>query len=137
MKLAKKITIAAAMALWAGLFLAAQKPADLVGTWSGEATLEGQDGPNTLTLVLELKEGKLTGHMTDQYGGVNGEIKDIVLEKSAFNFTAPAIFKQSMYGQSRQGSILFKMELSGDSMKGEIEIPEMSAKGTWQAAKNK
>jgi len=131
MKLAKKITVAAAMALWASLFLAAEQPADLVGTWSGEATLEGQDGPNTLTLVLELKERKLAGRMTDQYGAINSEIKDIVLEQGTFKFTASAMLPQG------PGSILFKMELSGDGMKGEIEIPEMSAKGTWQATKQK
>lgn len=132
MKLAKRTMMAAAMALWAGLFLAAQKPADLIGTWSGEATLEGQDGPNTLTLVLELKEGKLTGQMTDQFGAINSEIQDIVLEKGAFNFTAPA-----MLPQGGQGGILFKMVLSGDTMKGEIELPEIEAKGTWQATRNK
>jgi len=131
MKLKKKVAVAAAMALWAGLFLAAQKPADLAGTWTGEATLEGQDGPNTLTLVLEIKEGKLVGQMTDQYGAINSEIKDIALEKGAFIFTATAMLPQGL------GGILFKMVLSGDSMKGEIEIPEMSAKGTWQATKNK
>lgn len=132
MNLAKKTVVAAAMALWAGLFLAAQKPADLVGTWSGEATLEGQDGPNTLTLVLEIKEGKLVGRMTDQFGAINSEITDIVLEKGAFNFTASA-----MLPQGEQGGILFKMVLNGDSMKGEFELPEMKAKGTWQATKNK
>jgi hypothetical protein len=115
-----------------GLFAAAQQPADMVGTWSGEATLEGMDEPNILTLVLEMKEGKLAGHMTDQYGAVDSDVKDIVLEQGAFNFTAPV-----MLPQGGQGSILFKMRLSGDSMKGEIEIPEMSAKGTWQATKQK
>jgi hypothetical protein len=34
-------------------------------------------------------------------------------------------------------SIKFKMTLSGDSMKGEIEVPEMSMKGAWEAAKRK
>jgi len=29
------------------------------------------------------------------------------------------------------------MKLSGDGMRGEIEIREMSAKGTWQASKQK
>ena len=35
-----------------GICLFAQKPADLVGTWVGEANLEGMD-PNELTLVLD------------------------------------------------------------------------------------
>jgi hypothetical protein len=129
---AKKTTVIAAIGLWVGLLAAAQQPADLAGTWSGEATLEGMDEPNILTLVLEMKEGKLAGHMTDQYGAVHSDVKDIVLEQGAFNFTAPV-----MLPQGGQGSILFKMRLNGDSMKGEIEIPEMSAKGTWQATKQK
>jgi len=132
MNLAGKCALIAALALWMSPFLAAQQQAEMAGTWSGEATLTGMDEPNILTLKLELKEGKLAGHMTDQYGAVNGEIKDIVLEQGAFNFTVPV-----MLPQSGQGSILFKMEFSGDAMKGEIEIPEISAKGTWQAAKQK
>jgi hypothetical protein len=133
MSLTRKAAAATAMALSLILFLAAQQPADLVGTWSGEATLEGMDEPNTMTLVLALKEdGKLAGRMTDQYGTVDSEIKDIVLEQGAFNFTVPV-----MLPQGGQGNILFKMKLSSDGMKGEIEIPEMSAKGTWQATKQK
>jgi len=131
MKMARKTAQVAALVLLVGLFMAAQQPAELVGTWSGEATLEGMPGTNTLTLVLELKEGKLAGHMTDQYGSIDGDIKDIVLEQGAFNFSAEVKF------DGNQGNILFKMKLSGDAMKGEIEIPEMSAKGTWQAAKQK
>jgi len=104
----------------------------MVGTWSGEATLEGMDEPNTMTLILELKEGKPAGHMTDQFGAVDADLKDIVLEQGAFNFTVPV-----MLPQGGEGSILFKMKINGDGMKGEIEIPEMSAKGTWQATKQK
>lgn len=131
MNLARKTMVIAAIVLWVGFLAAAQQPADLAGTWSGEATLESLDQPNILTLILELKEGKLAGHMTDQFGAVDGDIKDIVLEQGAFNFSAPVDF------DGQQGNILFKMKLSGDSMKGEIEIPEMSSKGTWQATKQK
>jgi hypothetical protein len=132
MNLTTKATMIAAMALWAALSVASQQPADLAGTWSGEATLENMDRPNVLTLVLELKEGKLAGHMTDQFGSIDSDIKDIVLEQSAFNFTAPA-----MLPQGGEVSILFKMKVDGDSMKGEIEIPDMGAQGTWQATRQK
>jgi len=132
MRLTWKTTVAGATALWVSLFGFAQQPADLVGTWSGEATLEGMDEPNTMTLILELKEGKLAGHMTDQFGAVDADLKDIALEQGAFNFTVPV-----MLPQGGEGSILFKMKLNGDGMTGEIEIPEMSAKGTWQATKQK
>jgi hypothetical protein len=132
MRIRLKIAIFAALALWASLFVSAQQPADMVGTWSGEATLTGMDEPNTLALKLELKEGKLAGHMTDQFGAVDADLTDIVLEGSAFNFTVPL-----MLPQGGEGKILFKMKLSGESMKGEIEIPEMTATGTWQATKQK
>jgi hypothetical protein len=136
MNLAKKTTVIAAIALWVGLLAAAQQPADLAGTWSGEATLDTTDKPDVLTLVLELKDGKLAGRMTDQYGAIDGEIKDIVLENGSFNF-ATSVNYASANSEGHQGTILFKMKLSGDTMKGEIEIPEMSAKGTWQATKQK
>jgi hypothetical protein len=132
MRIAKKVMAITAMALWMGFALAAQQPADLVGTWSGEATLEGEDQPNTLTLVLELKDGKLAGHMTDEFDAVNADAKDIVLEQGAFNFTVPVTLPQG-----GQGSIQFKMKVEGDTMKGDIEIPEMGAKGTWQATRQK
>ena len=132
MRLARKTTVVAALALWVSLFLGAQQPADLVGTWSGEATLEGMDEPNILTLRLELKEGKLAGRMTDQFGAVDADLRDIVPDQNAFNFAVPV-----MLPQGGAGSILFKMKLGSDGMKGEIEIPEMSAKGTWQATRQK
>jgi hypothetical protein len=132
MRIAKKAMAIAATVLWMGMILAAQQPSGMVGTWSGEATLEGMDEPNTLTLVLELKDGKLAGHMTDQFGAVDADAKDIVLEQGAFNFTMPVVLPQG-----GQGSILFKMKVDVDTMKGEIEIPEMSAKGAWQATKKK
>ena len=129
----ERIVIAATAAvLLAGLALSAQQPSGLAGTWSGEATLEGQDGPNTLTLVLEMKEGKIAGHMTDQYGAIDADIKDAVLEKDAFNFTVPVYLPDG-----GQGVINFRMKVSGDAMKGEIEVPEMAVKGTWEAAKQK
>ena len=132
MKLAKNGTMFAALAILASLFLAAQQPADLVGTWSGDATLEGMDEPNTLTLVLEMKEGKLAGHMSDQFGAIDADIKNVVFEKDAFHFTVPVVLPQGA-----EGVITFKMKLLENLMKGEIEIPEMSAKGAWQATKEK
>lgn len=124
--------LAAVLSLFA-LVLEAQKPADLVGTWSGLATLEGLDAPNELTLVLELKEGQLAGILTDQYGTINGfPISDVVLDKGTLSFASPVVGPGG-----DQISIKFKMTLSGDSMKGEIEVPEMSMKGAWEAAKRK
>jgi hypothetical protein len=132
MRIAKKGMAITAVALWMGLVLAAQQPADLVGTWSGDATLEGLDEPNTLTLVLEMKEGKLAGHMTDQYEAIDSDISDIVLEQDVFSFSVTVL-----YGPGNQGTAKFKMKVLENIMKGELEIPEMSAKGAWQATKQK
>ncbi len=132
MKSITKTTVVAALAIGASLFLGAQQPADMAGTWSGEATLTGMDEPNIMTLKLDLKEGKLAGHMTDQFGAVDADLKDIVLEGGIFNFTVPL-----MLPQGGEGRILFKMKLAGEAMNGEIEIPEMSATGTWEATKQK
>lgn len=116
-----------------GSSLQAQKPADLVGTWSGLATLEGLDAPNELTLALELKEGKLAGTMTDQYGTINQfPISDVVLDVGTLSFSSPVVGPGG-----EQMSIKFKMTLSGGAMKGEIEVPEMGMKGAWEAAKIK
>jgi hypothetical protein len=132
MRIAKKGMAITAVALWMGLVLAAQQPADLVGTWSGDATLEGLDEPNTLTLVLEMKEGKLAGRMTDQYEAIDSDISDIVLEQDVFSFSVTVL-----YGPGNQGTAKFKMKVLENIMKGELEIPEMSAKGAWQATKQK
>ncbi len=132
MRTAKKAMAITAMVLWMGATLAAQQPADLVGTWSGDATLEGMDEPNTLTLVLELKDGKLAGHMTDQYEAIDSDITDIILEPGTFSFSVTVL-----YGQGNQGTAKFKMKVFENTMKGELEIPEMSAKGAWQATKPK
>jgi hypothetical protein len=133
MKFGAKFFGMAALMLLASVSLFAQKPADMVGTWSGLATLEGTGGPNELILVLELKEGKLAGHMTDQYGTMNlAPISEIILDQGTLNFTV------SVAGPGgAQMTLKFKMKVSGDAMKGELEVPEMAAKGTWEAAKKK
>jgi len=133
MKLAKKNFRLGAVIVLAGLALYAQKPADLVGTWSGAATLVGVDAPNELTLVLEMKEGKLAGTMSDQYGTINQfPISDVTLEKGVLSFSSPVVGRGG-----QQATIKYKMTLAGDTMKGAIEIPEMGMTGAWEAAKKK
>ncbi|MDH5384295.1 MAG: hypothetical protein OEY18_06260, partial [Candidatus Aminicenantes bacterium] len=64
MKTNAKLTLLLAMVMFSTISLSAQKPEDLVGTWVGTATLEGEPEPNELTLVLELQEGELAGKMS-------------------------------------------------------------------------
>ena len=110
----------------------AQKPPDLVGTWEGEATLEGEAEPNVLTLVLELKEGELQGHMTDQFDTMfEAPISETNLEDGTFSFSVLL----DAGGQSAE--VLFTMKVDGDSMEGSLEIPDMGMPGTWEATKQK
>jgi hypothetical protein len=111
----------------------AQKPADLAGTWGGEATLDGEGAPNFLTLVLELKDGKLTGHMTGEYGTLNeSALSEVTLENGVFGFTVMAI------GPSGgEIAVKFKMNVSGDSMEGGLEMPDMGLAGKWEATRQK
>lgn len=111
--------------------LLAQKPADLVGTWIGLATLEGESEPNELTLVLVLEEGTLKGHMSDQMGTLSEAVlKDIELGEGIFKFTASAV---GPYGGEMP--VVFEMKVEGDSMKGKLDIPDMGMAGTWEAEK--
>jgi hypothetical protein len=133
MKRATRILCPVAVLCLAGLALYAQKPADLVGTWSGTATLVGVDAPNELTLVLELKDGKLAGTMSDQFQTIDQfAINDVSFEKGVLSFSSPVA---GPGGQ--QATIKFKMTVSGDAMKGEMEIPEMGMTGSWEATKKK
>jgi hypothetical protein len=122
-----------ALGLCVSVNLLAQKPSDMVGTWVGNATLEGMAEPNEFTLVLELKEGELSGQMTDQYGSMSeAPISDIKLEEGIFGFSVIAI------GPSGEElKLILKMNVDGDSMKGMFEIPDMGMSGTWEAAKQK
>jgi len=133
MKTLTRFGVMVGLALLVSISLSAQKPAALVGTWVGPGTLQGEDGVNELTLVLELKEKKLAGHMSDQFGTMNqAPLSEITLEKDAFNFTASA-----MGPNGTAMAIKFKMKVAGEKMTGTIEIPDMSMCGTGEATLKK
>lgn len=132
MKVKVRWTLIMALMLFASFGLSAQKPADLVGTWVGMATLEGETEPNELTLVLELEEGELSGHLSAQIGGIDKvPIVDITLEKDVFSFSLSVETPNGVF------MLNFKMNVSGDNMEGELEIPELGATGTWEATRQK
>ncbi|MCK4646147.1 MAG: hypothetical protein KAU46_07830 [Candidatus Aminicenantes bacterium] len=132
MKIKTRLALFLTLGLCVSVSLIAQKPADLVGTWIGMGTLEGM-GDNELTLVLELKEGKLAGHMTDQFESMSeAPISEIKLEEGVFSFSAVA-----MGSEGQEFPCVFKMKVDGDSMKGELDIPAMGMYGTWEATRQK
>jgi hypothetical protein len=113
--------------------LMAQKPADMAGTWIGMATLEGMAEANELVLVLELKEGELGGHMTDQYATMSeSSIEEVKLEGAVFSFSV-----NGMGPGGQEITLDFKMNVDGDSMEGTFEISDMGMSGAWEATKQK
>lgn len=133
MKTKIRLALILALGLCASVNLLAQKPSDMVGTWAGNAMLEGMAEPNEFTLVLELKEGELSGHMTDQYGSMSeAPISEIKLEDGVFSFSVVAI---GPGGEELE--LILEMNVDGDSMEGTLEIPDMGMTGTWEAAKQK
>lgn len=131
MKTSTRFALILALGLCVSVNLLAQKPSDMVGTWVGDATLEGMSEPNEFTLVLELKDEKLSGHMTDQYETMSeAPISDIKLEDGVFSFSVLAI---GPGGQELK--LILKMNVDGDSMNGTLEVPDMGMNGTWEATK--
>lgn len=111
-----------------GMGFIAQTPADLAGTWTGLATMEGEDEPNELTLVLEMKEGELAGHMTDQFGAMNeAPVSELNYSDKLLTFSVTV--------ESPQGTLTlnFKMTVSEESMEGTFDVPEMGVSGAWKA----
>jgi hypothetical protein len=132
MKIKTRFALILALGLYASVNLMAQKPSDLVGTWVGMATIEGIE-PNELTLVLEMKGGKLTGHMTGQYGMMSeAPISEIKLEDGVFSFHVATVGPSG-----KDVTLIFKMKVDSDSMKGDLEIPDLDMKGAWEAKKQK
>lgn len=124
-------TLTLALIFLVGASLLAQKPEDLVGTWVGDALIEGMDA-NELTLALDHKDGKIAGTMTGQYGTLNDSpLENAKLEKDVFSFSVMA------EGPQGQVAVNFTMKISGTSMEGEFEIPDMGMSGTWSAEKRK
>lgn len=131
MKVTTRFSLILALGLFVALPLAAQKPADMVGTWVGPATLEGMSSSNDFTLILEMQDGKLKGQISDQYGSLNdAPIEEITLEGKMFGFSVKAVGPQG-----QEAKMVLKMEIDGDSMKGTLEIPDMGMNGAWEATK--
>jgi len=110
---------------------APQGEVNLVGTWVGPASLEGQP-ENELTLVMVEKEGKLTGTVTGEYGTLlDTPLENIKLENNVFTFDIV------INADGNEIKAVFKMNVDGDKMEGEFDLPDMGAGGTWTADRAK
>jgi hypothetical protein len=133
MKLKTRLALILAIGMCVSLSLMGQKSADMAGTWIGAATLEGMGDPNELTLVLRLEEGKLMGHMSDQFETmVESTISEVELGEGIFMFSTYA-----MGPGGENLTLIFKMKVDGDSMSGILEVPDMGVNGEWKATKQK
>ena len=133
MKTFKKLSILLIAIILSTSCVFSQDKKKLVGIWEGDATLESQPAPNTLTLTMEIKEEKLSGYISDQFG----IFADTPLEE--INFKNDSLsFKLAVSSPSGGSlSLLFKMKVTSDEMKGTYVIPEIKDKGTWTAARKK
>ena len=109
----------------------AQGKVNLVGTWVGLASMEGQPD-NELTLVMVEKDGKLAGTLTGEYGTlVDTPLENIKVENNVFSFD---VMISAGGGEIKA---VFKLKVDGDTMEGAFEIPDMDAGGTWKADRSK
>jgi hypothetical protein len=133
MKIRAMLALVIMLGIGLSLGFSDPKSSDMVGTWSGLATLEGMEDANELVLVLAMEEGALVGHMTDEYGTMNeSAIKEIKLEKGVFSFSVMG------YGPNGEElSLVFKMEMDGNAMTGTLDVPDMGMTGNWEATLQK
>lgn len=112
------------------VFVQAQSPVDLVGTWAGTATAEEQT--NDLTVVLSMKDGILGGHMSDATGAMfENPLTDITFKDGVLNFDV------AFDNSGGTMIIKFQMRVDGDAMKGTFEFFEMGLTGTWDAERQR
>ena len=112
------------------VFVQAQSPADLVGTWAGTATAEGET--NDLTVVLSMKDGTLVGHMSDATGAMaENPLAEITFKDGVLDFDV------AFDNAGGTMIIKFQMKVDGDSMKGTFEFFEMGLTGTWEAERQR
>jgi len=103
-----------------------KKEINLAGTWKGVINLD--DGADGVTMVLEYKEGELTGTLTDKFGHFEKTaMKEIKLENNKFSFVIDA--------STTEGDVRVKKTavIKGDTMEGTWEI--FGNNGTWNAKK--
>ena len=106
----------------------AQKSFDLTGTWEGTIYVAEIDIEMDITLVLEEKDGIVTGKISDDWEYINCDIIDPKLDKNILTF------KADVESSGSDHQMAFKMTISGDKMKGQWESRGRSF-GEWDAVK--
>ena len=92
---------------------------DPTGTWVYETKRKGKDGNETVvktTLKLTLKDGKLDGTVTSNFGGKANDtkIEDGKFDKGEISFTVNREFGKTKFSSKYNGKV------DGDTIKGTI-----------------
>ncbi len=138
MKLYPKFLAAtvAACFMSAVAFAADASPA---GTWKYTQPGRGGGPGVERTLMLDLKDGKLTGTLKG-YEGPRGQIPDITLTDASFKDGAIAFSTELQFGDNKF-VIKYTGKLDGDTIKGSIERPGFNGgdptKTDWTATRAK
>lgn len=105
-----------------------QGKADLAGTWKGSSFANGPDIDLMFTLVIELKDGNITGKMNDDMGYVDTEIRKVTFENNVLKFDLTA--------QTPDGGleVSFEMNVKKDELDGKWEAVD-GTYGSWKAKK--
>lgn len=104
-----------------------QENTNLSGTWEGTIYIADIDIEMELTLVLEEKNGTLSGKMTDDWGFINCAIKEPKHENNVLTF------KALVETASDDHEMAFRMTAAKTKMEGQWE--SLGTYGSWTAVK--
>ncbi len=101
----------------------------LTGKWEGTIYLSGIDIDMEIILVLAEENGKVTGKISDDWGYLDCDIEDPVLEQNVLTFKAMVESSQNDH------QMVFRMVVEGGRMAGQWE--SLGSFGDWSLVKIK
>jgi hypothetical protein len=114
------------------LLASAAQAGDPTGSWKWKLNIPTGDTID-VSLKLELKEGKLTGTYSNQFG--DAPIKDASFVDETVTFSVDREIGGSKF------TIKYNGKLEGDALKGSVELPDLGGGGPsktdWNAARDK
>jgi len=102
---------------------------ELTGIWEGVIYLSNLDIDMEIILVLEEKNGMVTGRISDDWGYMDCDITDPVLKQNILTFKAMV---ETSHGDHQMA---FRMIVAGDKMTGQWE--SLGSFGDWSLVKRK
>ena len=103
-------------------FAATALAADAIGTWKWKIT--AANGELETTLKVAMKDGKLAGIYQNQFGET--PVKDLTFKDDVLGFAVDREFGGNKFTIKLSGKV------EGDTIKGEIELPNFGGDGGTQ-----